>query len=275
MPLRFTDDVDDYFRDPGGACLQRTRFFCSSPGDDLYSLFAWGHLDASDTEELFTVFASAERHDIQRIQLVVLRHVASVTMDSMATYLRYFRNDTRYMRTVAREAVVRPGGVVGVLSEGFYPAVPRPYPGKVFVSLGRALEWLGFEEENVCDWLEEVLALERDAVAPAGELLTELRLALLAEGASVSVRSVARRLGTSVRTLQRHTRQAGTTFEAMRTKVFLEEAKRRLVTSDDDVKRIAIELGYASPARLTDAFQREFGVPPTRWRDAALRRTSG
>lgn len=271
-PLRFTTDVDDYFRAPEGACLRRKRFFCSSPGLGLFSLFAWGHLDATDTQELFEVFEGAERHEVPRQQLVVLRHVAGVTMDSMATYLRYFRNDTRYLRSVVKEAVVRPDGVVGVLAEGFYPAVPRRYPGKVFRSLGLAVEWLGFDESVLCDWLDEVVTLEQRESAGTDPILHELEAALLAEGASASVGDIARSLGTSVRTLQRRVRRAGSTFETTRTHVYLEEAKRRLLLGDSDIKRIALDLGYASPARLTDAFQREYGVPPTRWRDAALRR---
>lgn len=272
MPLRFTDDIDDYFRAPAGACLRRKRFFCSSPGGDLFSLFAWGHLDGTDTEELFEVFAGAERHEVPRRQLVILRHVASVTLESMTTYLKYFRHDTRYLRSVVKEAVVRPDGVVGVLAEGFYPAVPRRYAGKVFRSLGDAVTWLGFDEEEVCDWLEEVVALEQRESDGVDVILEELRCALLEAGASASVADVAQRLGMSVRTLQRRVRRAGSKFEATRAAVFLQEAKRRMLAGDSDVKRIALELGYASPARLTEAFQRVYGVPPTRWRDAALRR---
>jgi len=269
-PLRFTDDVDDYFRNAAGACLRRTRFFCSSPGQDLFTLFAWGRLDAQDTRELFEVFDSVERNQVPpRRQLVVLRRVESVSIESMGIFTRYYERGAKYLQSVAKEAVVRPGGVVGILAEGFYPVVPRPFPGKVFSSLGHAIEWLGFDQADLDHWLEQVTDLERRATSPSDSIVSELRRVILQHGAGVSVGAAAQALGVSARTLQRRIREGGGTFEGVRTFVCLEEAKRLLLTSDHDVKHIALELGYASPTRLTDVFRREFGVPPTRWRESA------
>ena len=53
---------------------------------------------------------------------------------------------------------------------------------------------------------------------------------------------------------------------ALRRRVLLERAAYRLVTTDHDVLRVAVEAGYASNEAFTRAFTRAFGRPPSRWR---------
>jgi AraC family transcriptional regulator len=59
---------------------------------------------------------------------------------------------------------------------------------------------------------------------------------------------------------------AGEPPAAMRRRVLLERAAYRLVTTDHDVLRVAVEAGYASHEAFTRAFTRAFGSAPSQWR---------
>ena len=59
---------------------------------------------------------------------------------------------------------------------------------------------------------------------------------------------------------------AGEPPAALRRRVLLERAAYRLITTDHDVLRVAVEAGYASNEAFTRAFARAFGRAPSRWR---------
>ena len=59
---------------------------------------------------------------------------------------------------------------------------------------------------------------------------------------------------------------------ALRRRVLLERAAYRLVTTDHDVLRVAVEAGYSSHEAFTRAFRRAFRETPSRWRVAARER---
>jgi AraC family transcriptional regulator len=53
---------------------------------------------------------------------------------------------------------------------------------------------------------------------------------------------------------------------ALRRRVLLERAAYRLVNTDADVLRVALEAGYSSHEAFTRAFARAYGQAPSRWR---------
>ena len=53
---------------------------------------------------------------------------------------------------------------------------------------------------------------------------------------------------------------------ALRRRVLLERAAYRLITTDHDLLRVAVEAGYSSHEAFTRAFSRAFGLAPSRWR---------
>ena len=59
---------------------------------------------------------------------------------------------------------------------------------------------------------------------------------------------------------------AGEPPAALRRRVLLERAAYRLVTTEDDVLRIALDAGYSSHEAFTRAFGRAYGQAPSRWR---------
>ncbi len=270
MTLVQLRDADEYFADPAGKLLMRRQFFCSSPGGDLYALFAWGKLDSADTEELLEVFAAVERQGSPpRRQLVVLRHVEGVASAAMLRFIRYHDRVSRYLEGIAREAVVRPEGLVGVLSEGFYRVVPSRHEGRVFADIAPALAWLRPTSPDLAGWLTAVMAQERLALERAASGEAALADLLRRHGARLGVEAAARELGLSPRTLQRRLRGWGTSFEERRAEVLVALARQRLVETDEDIKCIALDLGFASSSSFIAMFRRATGESPQAWRVAA------
>lgn len=271
--MRIITDFDEYFAQPWGNVLSRRRFFASLPpiidGETypLYAFFAWGALEAFDGEEVYAFFDAVARYTRPgRRQLCVLRSVGHIPMDGILHHLRYFRNQHDYIAGVEREAVVRPDGFVGLMSEGFYRMVPRRYDCKVFTSLEGAVSWLGFDVVTLGPWLDAVTLLERES-AHQELALAGLRQVIARRGACVDLEAACRELGVSRRTLQRRLREARTTFSRERAASVVARARELLLTSELDIKHIAHELGYASSVRFVEAFRSETGLPPGQWRE--------
>jgi AraC-like DNA-binding protein len=80
---------------------------------------------------------------------------------------------------------------------------------------------------------------------------------------------VARRLGTSARTLQRRLREEGTSFAAELDAVRRERAEAFLRAPDVSIAEVSWLLGFAEQSAFTRAFRRWTGVAPTEWRRSA------
>jgi AraC-like DNA-binding protein len=266
MRLQPVSDVDEYFRDPAGKVLNRRGYFCSSPDGKLLTLWGWGHVDIDSTEELLEIFAAVERARLpSRRQLVVLRHMQSVSPRAMTRFIRYHQDVTAYLRGIEREAVVRPDGLVGVMAEGFYRAVHHPGEGRVFTDLGNALAWL---EVDAPEWVSAAVAHEERSMAAQDDALVQLDALWRSGWMRVGLEDAARSLGLSPRTLQRRLRDAGESFEERRAREALHHAEE-LLQRGLEVKAVASELGFASSSAFVAAFRRSRGLPPHAWREAS------
>lgn len=77
---------------------------------------------------------------------------------------------------------------------------------------------------------------------------------------------VARRLGLSVRTLQRRLNDNGTNFAHIVQRVMAQQASEMLRCRDMPVSDIAYELGYSDPSHFSRAFTQWFSESPKTWR---------
>ena len=91
---------------------------------------------------------------------------------------------------------------------------------------------------------------------------------MLLTGGSTSPRIglVAERIGTSVRTLQRHLRATGLTYADVVERARRAEAQRMLKERQSPIGDIARALGYSDPAHFTRAFLRWTGITPRDFR---------
>lgn len=99
---------------------------------------------------------------------------------------------------------------------------------------------------------------------PIADIAATVALRLL-DGRS-DIEGAAAMLGASLRTVQRRLEDEGLTYRALMTRTRMRRARSLVAETDQPLKRIGLELGYADPAHFTRAFSRYFGVPPSRLR---------
>lgn len=86
---------------------------------------------------------------------------------------------------------------------------------------------------------------------------------------------VARRLGLSPRSLQRHLDEEGHAFGALLDEVRRELARAYLGQTDRPITAVAGLLGYATPSSFTRWFAGEFGLSPQAWRNEQREKRRG
>ncbi len=114
--------------------------------------------------------------------------------------------------------------------------------------------------------LEDV-ARDRPGGAPRTLLqiaTSQIRAQLLA--GDLSIEDTARSLDTSVRTLQRELRHAGTDFRSLTSEVRIQRATEMLRDGSVSITNISEDLGYSSPAGFSRAFRKATGFGPREFR---------
>ncbi|WP_242393268.1 AraC family transcriptional regulator [Anaeromyxobacter oryzisoli] len=104
--------------------------------------------------------------------------------------------------------------------------------------------------------------------ASGGDGAARTRAAIWAEltGREPSLAAVARRLGTSPRTLQRRLEEEGTRFAAEVDRVRRERAESLLTAPDVAIAEVSWLVGFAEQSAFTRAFRRWTGTSPSAWR---------
>ncbi len=118
----------------------------------------------------------------------------------------------------------------------------------------------------------EVLTAHADLLLqklPHGPDLVERTRCAIGErlrGGDPSIESVARGLGTSVRSLQRHLRDLGYSYQALADEVRAATARLYLEQPDIAISEVAYLLGFADQSTFHRAFKRWTGSTPARFR---------
>jgi AraC-like DNA-binding protein len=231
---------------------------------DLWCIVFFGRPDREDAAALTRVFfveLEAPRHQVL-VDAHALEGIDPGAFEQFQTFAR--ENLERSREKVARLALVLPRGVSGAVVAGFYGVLGAPCEIQTFESQKSALGWLGCELE-----LDDAIAEARGLPPLLGQLRAHLKNQLT--GAELDRAALS--LGVSQRTLQRRLTEAGTSFVKELQIARVDEAKRRLIESEDAVTEIAIECGFASSQHFSRQFRKVAGVSPSEFR--ARHRTAG
>lgn len=133
--------------------------------------------------------------NVQRVDAVTFtafEHLIAMTRQRLALY----------ENRIARQAVVRPHGLIGALVEGFSNLVVPQYGWRVVDSAAAALEWLG---ESTPPMYEHVDQIERVVEETRGLSLplARLRAWFASQPVGATIEEVARAQGLSRRSFQR------------------------------------------------------------------------
>jgi AraC-like DNA-binding protein len=184
--------------------------------------------------------------------------VAAAYLDATVPRLDEFR------RTVRRQALIAPGGLVGMIIAGFYPLMRNGPDAKLVEDLDAAFAWVDMPADAATTVRELV---EGHTSLP--EPLTRLH-AWFAEHPSSrwSIEIAARTLGTTPRGLQRNLQDLGTSFRAERARARLDVAARMLARGDAKMAAIAAAVGFRSLPAFSAWFRGETGRMPSEYRRA-------
>lgn len=241
-------------------------YFHATP--TLVGFVLWGSPTAADLEQLTTVLA-VELGARPHASLVDARAVTAIEPRGFRVLERYVEaNRLALSRAVTRLALVRPGGMLGAVTAGFYDVAKAPYPVNVFERRSDALEWLG--APNPAALLDEIACAEAEATGTS-ELLRDLRAWLVDHLDAARLEIAARALGTSQRTLQRRLSAHEVTFQEEVNRARIEVAQRLLLESDTKLTALAHDVGCASLASFSALFRRATGQSPSAWRAARRR----
>jgi AraC-like DNA-binding protein len=263
LPVRQATSAADFLDAPLGACLQARRWTYFHPHEDFSGYMVWDRPDPSDFDTLAQVLATSHAPEAKpHPMLIDVREMEAFAADTFERAIRYTRaNFASLRRAVTRLAVVRPDTVVGAVAAGFFNVVPAFTRVGLFSEPAAAFAWLGREAD--ASVLDEVKALRTTGLG--SPLLRDLQHLLDAEP-SLAVAEAARRLGLSVRTLQRRLGELGTnlTHESSQARVRL--AERLLAESDLSVTEIAFRVGCSSAQHFSTLFRAFRGEPPSAYR---------
>jgi AraC-like DNA-binding protein len=266
-----TAQLRDFVDDPVGRALigDGWLYFCAHP--ELFGIVFWGSPGAAEMERLVRALTVELRDDIRpHRSLVDASRLEAGDLGAFEVLNRYVVEHARPLSTaVTKLALVRPDGMVGAVTAGFYQVLDSPYPTHIVADAAEGMAWLGEAPEL----LDPLMAIVRDV---RGSTVTTERLRAwlsdhLQDG---ELRAAAKALAVSERTLQRRLKKAGTTFAQELLEARLSRARQLMRQSDASLSTIALTVGFSSQQHFSTAFRKAFGEPPSSWRAASEGRSS-
>lgn len=255
-----TSSAEHFFSAPSTYALVRSTFVLTRTEGGAWALRAWGRVERESIDELVETLDALSAVP-ERRQLFDLRRIETYSADAMRAVVDFYASHPRYAATIAREAVVRPDGLVGVFAEGLFRALKVPFPGIVVTDEAEALAFLGepWGALAIAGW---------EPSAGGSDLVWRVRAVVMRRGAGVQLAETARELGLSERSLQRELTSVGSSFRVVRREVLADEIDR-LRSMGHSLKEIATRLGFGRLARLSELYRGVRGHAP---RDAPANR---
>ena len=248
-----TSSAERFFSAPSAHALVRSTFVLTQTEGGAWALRAWGRVERESIDELVETLDALSAVP-ERRQLFDLRRIETYSADAMRAVVDFYAGHPRYAATIAREAVVRPDGLVGVFAEGLFRAVEVPFPGIVVTDEAEALAFLG----------EPMGALAIEGWEPSAggsDVVWRVRAVVMRRGAGVQLAETARELGLSERSLQRALTSVGSSFRVVRRETLADEIDR-LRGMEQSLKEIATRLGFGRVARLSELYRGVRGHAP-------------
>ncbi|HUB06314.1 MAG TPA: AraC family transcriptional regulator [Myxococcales bacterium] len=267
--MRAAGTIERFLHAPAGAWVAGRCFLVWNFSARLGGSAVWGTPTEDDVARIFDL-ADAYRQRAPGCDVVT--DVSGVETVDATAYQAFAEAMTRrapdFAAGVRRHALVRSGGLMGGLAEGFFPLAGLRHLWRIFSDAAEAFAWVGGPEGPQA--MAEVVRLVEQArgQTPA---LRSLRDYLRTHLREARLASAAVALGTSERTLHRTLRVAGTCFRDELAAARVEAARELLAKTDLKIEEIARRAGCASHAHLTNLFKRKTGRSPAAYRARSSR----
>lgn len=258
--------VEELLTAPEGRYLSgRTwLFFCAPAG--LVGTLVSGSPDEAAMRrltEVYTAYGRMRAGDRPRGTLFDASGLEFADASSFRVLVDYFAAHAGPLAPlIDKLAVVHGGGYAGAVVAGFRDVVRLRPSVRVFAARADALAWLGHAD---ADSVAAIDALAR--LLDGGDpWLCELRARLRGSLVDADAPRLARELGMSRRSLQRRLQDAGTSFQRELQRMQIEVASQRLVSTDEKVTAIALDVGCGTLQHFCQLFRRHIGETPTEFR---------
>lgn len=256
-------DLSSFFGEPAYRFVVRRSFAYWQAERRVFGIIIWGRPDEADVDEICAAHeVGANPRFRGHTSLVDLRALESVDLLAFGRLLAYLkkRRDA-WSPMVTRQAVLHGGGFAHATVAGMFEFLRLGHP-VVFFDDPRA----AYEAVSAADVRAEVEALREDLVSgPA--IARRVQAAFDELTARAGLAAVARRVGVSARSLQRHLGAAGSSLRAERHLYMLRATARLLEETDLDLDAIAARVGASSASHLIVLFRQHHGTTPGAFRD--------
>lgn len=212
LTLRQAPDLVSFHRRPLGAYVAGDGFAFLCPTRRLTGFAMWGDPTADAMRLACRAMTVDEVRETEHpwVGYADARGLTAASDEAFRILFEHTRAQiARIGARFARQAIVRPAGLLGSVSTGFWTMLSPPYPFATFDEPDAAWEWLGLRATPEQRAVDEVIA---------GLVATPPWLALLRSVLDAarrpSLEQVATTLRFSERSLQRHLASAGTSFRA-------------------------------------------------------------
>jgi AraC-like DNA-binding protein len=254
-----------YVSSPVGRYIYGPSYVVWWKSVQLNGILLWGR---PDEEHILNITRALDAELAPAVSphgsLIDARRVCGVDPAAFNTLLRYVATRREaFSRLVTRQAVLRPDGLAGAAIAGFYAVLAPSYPVHVFTEPRAALAWLGPRHDlALCSELDGITARLTDGSVVVVALRGYLERSL----GSASIARAARALRLSERSLQRQLQEAGTSFRSELNLAQVRAAKALMLDTSYELKRVATQVGCASPQNFSSLFKRLEGFSPSEWR---------
>jgi AraC-like DNA-binding protein len=266
LSLEPAESVSDFLDSPAGRYVAgRTWFaFCESEG--IAGFVMWDSNSVDDIAALITAVPVDDSPLAEsRARFVDLRRLGAPQPGSFELFTEHFvKNRERMAKAVSRAAIVHSRVIGTALAAGFSAVAPGPYPTELFSEPSEALGWLGARTPTALAAQLDEIYVRVSGTAP---LLRDLRACLQADLRGATIARAAAALAMSRRSLQRRLfQEERSTFQAELLSARVQRAKDLLLGTSYPLKRIALQIGFASAQHFGVVFRRATGESPRLWR---------
>lgn len=263
-------DLAPFFSPPARnlVLMGRTFAFWQS-SQRLHGTLMWGRPNEDDVVAMSNIWDTHQRSPFGRDPTFTdIRHLDGLDLLAFERLVITFRERREeWTARTGPQAILHAGGLAVAAILGAIQLTGSGYQLAAFDKPGPALAWLARPEFE-----QDYLHL-RASLLGLPDIVRRVRAALAASNLR-STRAIARSLGLSVRSLQRHLADAGTSLRAERTRQLIQRAEELLEGTDLDLGAIAEMLGLGSAARLVSLFRSVHGMTPGTFRAERARRAA-
>lgn len=264
-PFTLTPNLSLFFSGPGNRVQVRRQFCFWRSKTGVHGSIAWGKPTDQDIIEMCEVFDAVLHSPLAgNASIMDVRALEAVSVVAFDRFVKTLtERQGAWVPRAGRQAIIHTASFPDALVLGALQIAAPDYELQTFEDAREAFAWAGASPIE-----RDVDALRASLLDPP-DIVRRVRIALAEHDRPLSVEALARALGLSSRSLQRHLASAGSSVRAERTAHMLARAELLLGGTELDLGAIAAMVGLPSAGRLVALFRAERQTTPDAWRRAA------